>query len=506
MSDDLLLILPLILPLLGGVVTVLFSRVNQLKSERVTSMVTMVLLTIVSLIIFRRVWVDGIVVAEMAGWQAPYGIVLVADIFSAVMLVMTAVVSLSVVVYSTVNIDRQRVAIGYYPLVNFLVMGICGAFLTGDLFNLYVWFEVLLIASFVLLGLGGGAAQLSGTVKYVIINLVSSTIFLTALGLTYGLAGTLNMAQVAVRLGEVAQTNAGVVTMLGMLYLIAFGIKSALFPLYFWLPASYHTPPISVSAIFAGLLTKVGVYALMRVFTLIFIHDIGFTTPLFLWIAGLTMVFGVFGAMSQMDFRRILSVHIVSQVGYMMMGLGLASQSSLALAGGILAIVHNGVVKSNLFLIAGIADWVRGTFDLKKLGGLLETRPYLAAMFFLAAMSLAGLPPLSGFWPKFMLVRGGLEVGQIGIVLVSLGVSLLTMYSMTKIWIYAFWHEAPESQYRPIDYSRLELVVHLVPVTFLVVVMLAIGFGAEGMTRVVVAAAEQLLAREPYIVAVLGGG
>lgn len=510
--NDALLISPIIIPLLASVLSLFFWQ--RIVFQRIISTISAVALLAFSLTIFYFVNSRGILATQIGGWQAPIGITLVADMFSAIMVVLTALIGLAVMLFSLVDIDRQRLAFGYYPLTNVLIMGICGAFLTGDVFNLYVWFEVLLIASFVLLGLGGSAEQLQGTVKYVVINLVSSTIFLTALGILYGLAGTLNMADLAMQMNEISAVRPGLVTTLSMLFLVAFGIKAGLFPLYFWLPASYHTPPIAVSALFAGLLTKVGVYAIIRFFTLIFVHDMVYTHTLLVWLAGLTMISGVLGAIDQMDVRRLLSFHIVSQIGYMIMGLGVmgvalvngaSAAAELALAGAVFYIMHHIVVKANLFLIAGVVNWLRGTFDLKRLGGLVESRPFLSILFFISAMSLAGLPPFSGFWAKFVLVRAGIAAESYGIVAVSLVVSLLTMYSMTKIWRYAYWQSAPAIIPMPLDYSRMELIGHFVPVVMLVCVSLLIGFSAETFFNIAQATAHQLIERTPYLTAVLGG-
>ena len=513
---NLLLILPIIIPQITGVIALLLW--HKLKPQRIVSVIGSFCLLLSAIFLFRSV-VDGtILTTQIGGWEAPIGITLVADVLSAVMVLLASVVGFAVTLFSLVDIDRQRVAFGYYPLTNFLMMGICGAFLTGDLFNLYVWFEVLLISSFVLLGLGGDGQQLQGTMKYVVINLVSSTIFLTALGIVYGVVGTLNMADVAEQMALLAQSRSGLVTTIGMLFLVAFGIKAALFPFYFWLPASYHTPPIAISALFAGLLTKVGVYALIRVFTLIFIHDLTFTHTVLMWIAGLTMVSGILGAIDQTDIRRLLSFHIVSQIGFMIMGLsisGLAIASGrddammvaeLAMAGAVFYIIHHIVVKSTLFLIAGVIDWLRGTFNLGRLGGLLDTRPYLAIMFFIAGVTLSGIPPSSGFWAKFLLMRSGLLNGNYWLVLTSAVVSLFTLYSMMKIWRYAFWGDAPEKFYRPIDFSKSELFWHLVPITILVVLSVSIAFSAETVYTIAQTAAKQLLTPSLYIDAVFQGG
>ncbi len=509
--NDVLLISPILIPLLASLLSLFLWQ--RIFLQRIISTISAVALLVVALTIFYFVNRDGILAIQMGGWQAPVGITFVADLLSAIMVVLTALISLVVVLFSLVDIDRQRLAYGYYPLINVLVMGICGAFLTGDVFNLYVWFEVLLIASFVLLGLGGSAAQLQGTLKYVVLNLVSSTIFLTAIGILYGLTGTLNMADLAIQMGELAAVRPGLVTTLSMLFLVAFGIKAGIFPLYFWLPASYHTPPIAVSALFAGLLTKVGVYAIIRFFTLIFVHDMAYTHGLLIWIAGFTMVSGVLGAIDQMDVRRLLAFHSVSQIGYMVMGLGVMgvalvsapTVAVLALGSAIFYMMHHTIVKANLFLIAGVVGWLRGTFDLKRLGGLVESSPFLSILFFISAMSLAGLPPFSGFWAKLVLARAGLAAETYGIVGVSLFVGLLTMYSMTKIWRYAYWQSAPAIIPKPIDYSRMELIGHFIPVVILVGVAVLLGFSAETFLNITQDTARQLIERTPYLTAVLGG-
>jgi multicomponent Na+:H+ antiporter subunit D len=370
------------------------------------------------------------------------------------------------------------------------------------MFNLYVWFEVMLIASFVLMALGGERAQMEGALKYVTLNLISSAIFLAAVGVLYGVTGTLNMADLATQLTRI---EPGLANTLAMMFLVAFGIKAAVFPLFFWLPAAYHTPPAAVSAIFAGMLTKVGVYALIRVFTLLFIQDIDYTHLIILVIAGFTMTSGVLGAASQFEFRRILSFHIISQIGYMIMGLALFSP--LAFAGAIYFIVHNILAKTNLFLISGAVDQLQGSFQLKKLGGLYRSHLGLALLFLIPALSLAGLPPLSGFWGKLILVQAGLELKQYLIVAVSLGVSMLTLYSMIKIWNEVFWKAAPEklAVAAPVKVQALNWFFHLAPIVVLAVFTILIGLVAEPFLQLAHQAAAQLLDPSQYIQTVLGG-
>jgi multicomponent Na+:H+ antiporter subunit D len=398
--------------------------------------------------------------------------------------------------------DAQREAFGYHPLLHILLMGICGSFLTGDLFNLYVWFEVMLIASFVLLALGTERGQLEGGIKYVTLNLISSAIFLAAVGLLYGLVGTLNMADLHLQLQ--VSPYPGLIMTLATMFLIAYGLKAAIFPLFFWLPSSYHTPPVAVSAIFAGLLTKVGVYTLIRVFTLLFIQDVSYTHTLILGLSGLTMLSGVLGAAAQNEFRRILSFHIVSQIGYMIMGLGLFTP--LALAGSVFYIIHHIIVKTNLFLISGVVNHLRGTYQLKNLGGLYRPYPGLGLLFLIPAFSLAGIPPLSGFWAKFVLVRAGLAVEEYTIVAVSLLVSLLTVFSMTKIWAEVFWKAEPDqARAAAVDEAPsllTSLPLLILPIVVLAAITIVIGLFSEPLFVLAMRAAEQLLDPTSYIEAV----
>ncbi len=499
-----LIILPIIIPQLTAALAILAWRSRRL--QRWISLIGVVAMLVVAALLMVQVWQEGIQATQIGNWPAPFGITLVADLFSATMVVITALMGLTVMLYSLsgVGIDTSRESFGYYPLLHILLMGVTGAFLTGDIFNMYVWFEVMLISSFVLLALGGEKAQLEGAIKYVTINLISSAVFLIAVAILYGLVGTLNMADLAVKLRDTTQP--GLVTTLAMLFLITFGIKAAVFPLFFWLPESYHTPPVAVSAIFAGLLTKVGVYALIRVFTLIFVQNTAYTHTLILVIAGLTMIVGVLGAAAQNEFRRILSFHIVSQIGYMIMGLGLFTP--LALAGSVFYIVHHIIVKTNLFLVSGIVHHIRGTYELKKLGGLYSAYPFLAFLFLIPALSLAGIPPLSGFWAKLTLAQAGLEISQYLIVATALVVGLLTLFSMTKIWAEAFWKPQVQTsltaEVGPTGRGNAPLAVLLIPVMMLALITIIIGVATEPFMLLATRTADQLLDPDVYVQAVLG--
>lgn len=500
--NDLLLVLPLLIPLYGAILCFFFWY--RLMWQKVVAIGAQFALLAASFYLLLQVEGHGILVTQIGNWPAPFGISLVADLFSCLMVLSSAIVGTALFVYSLRGLDQARQTYGYYPLLLLLQLGVCGACLTGDLFNLFVWFEVLLICCFVLIALGGTKAQLEGSIKYVTINILASSFLLLGIGVVYGVVGTLNLAELALLVRR-PETNQGLITMAGMFFLVAFGIKAAVFPLFFWLPASYHTPPIAISAFIAGLLTKVGIYAMVRLFTLVFVLNLELTLPLLLLISGFTMAIGVIGAAAQNDFRKILSFHIVSQIGYMVMGLAIFTP--LALAGTIFFVVHNILVKTNLFLISGVVAQRHGSFALKSLGNVYLQQPVLALMFGISAFSLAGIPPLSGFWGKFMLAKGGLDAGSYGIVATSLAVSLITIFSMTKIWNEVFWKKKPEAaeaemlpETAPAKTTRRLLYA---PVIFLTLLILFIGLYAEPLVALSHKAAEQLLDSDLYVNAVM---
>lgn len=493
------LVLPILIPLLATAASLL--AWGSRRIQRALALFAALVDVLIATVLLFSIHAHGMRVEQIGGWPAPYGITLVADLFGAIMILLGSITALAVVVYSVGSMNPERESYGYYPLFNVLIMGVNGAFLTGDLFNLYVWFEVMLMASFVLLALGGERLQLEGSIKYLTINILSSVILLSGIGILYGVFGTLSMADLARKVPEAG--NPAMVTALSMLFFVAFGIKAGVFPLFFWLPASYHTPPVAVAAIFSGLLTKVGVYALIRMFTLVFIQDVGFTHTLILAVAGLTMVTGVLGAVAHSETPRILSFHIISQIGYMLMGLGIFTP--LAVAGSIFYIVHHMIVKTNLFLISGVMHRLASTNDLNQMGGLYKAYPLLGALFLVPALSLAGAPPLSGFFAKFFLIKAGFEAESFLIVGVALVVSLLTLYSMTKIWSNAFWKPVGERVLNhPATEERMSLVYMVSPIVGLGMITLGIGFAAEPVSQLALEASEQLFDPQIYIETVLG--
>jgi multicomponent Na+:H+ antiporter subunit D len=413
------------------------------------------------------------------------------------MLVVAAgIVGVAVTASAFSGVDPVREASGYHGLIQVLLMGVCGAFLTGDLLNLYVWFEVMLVASFVLIALYRTREQIEAAFKYVTLNLIASSLFLTALGLLYGRTGTLNMADLA---GVFSKADVGTFELvLAMLFFTAFGVKAALFPLFFWLPASYHTPPAAVGAVFAGLLTKVGVYALLRVFTLFFPHAPPWLYGLILVQAACTMVVGLVGALAQRDFRRVLSFNLVGHLGYTTVGLGLMTQA--AMAASLFYIFHHIFVITNLYLISGIFLRRRRTTDFSALGSVYRDYPWVAVISMVPLFSLAGVPPLSGFIGKLALVRATFAVSAWWTGAVVLVTGVLTIISMARLWDQAYWKPAPEPDQLPAPR------VMLLPIAGLAFITLAITFAAGPLFDLTLRASDQLLNPQLYINAVLKGG
>jgi multicomponent Na+:H+ antiporter subunit D len=426
-----LIALPIILPVLGAALSILCGRWRSV--QRSVAVTIMAALLPVSIAIFVRVDRDGILVARAGGRSAPLGITLVADRLSALMLVVGSAILLVVLVYAIGQPGAERNHVGFQSVYLIMCAGVAASFLTGDLFNLFVAFEMMLTASYVLMTLGGGLEQVRAGMTYVVVSLIASALFVTALALLYTATGTVNLADLSTQLATVSP---GLRLAFATLLLVVFGIKAALFPLFFWLPDSYPHAPAPVAAVFAGLLTKVGVYAIIRTQTLLF-SESSRPATLLLVAAGLTMLVGALGAVAQDDVKRILSFNIISHIGYMMLGLGLYTVAGLA--GAIFYVVHHIVVKTTLFLVAGLMDHVGGSSRLRDLGGMVHTAPVVAVLFLVPALNLAGIPPFSGFVGKLALLEAASAQRQWAMVAIALLASLLSLYSLLKIWSRAFW-------------------------------------------------------------------
>jgi multicomponent Na+:H+ antiporter subunit D len=442
--------MPVLLPLLGAALTLAFRRSPRL--QRGVSIAVLAAVVAVAVVLVWQTDVNGPQVLWLGAWQEPLGISLVADRLSALMLLVSAIVTRLVLVFaigqgqadSDDETESETPLTIFHPTYLVLAAGVSNAFLAGDLFNLFVGFEILLFSSYVLITLGGAAARIHAGTTYVVVSLLSSALFLVGIAAVYAATGTVNLAQLAIRIGDLSP---GVALVLQLSLLTAFAIKAAVFPMSAWLPDSYPTAPAPVTAVFAGLLTKVGVYAIIRTQTLLFPDSP--LQGLLMWAALLTMVIGILGAVSQSGLKRILSFTLVSHIGYMIFGIALATPQGTA--GAIFYVAHHITIQTALFLITGLVERLGGTTSLDRLGGLAVASPVLATLFFVSAMNLSGIPPLSGFLAKVGLLDAGISVGTpLAWLLVVGGIvtSLLTLYALAKVWSQAFWRtlaDAPRS-------------------------------------------------------------
>ena len=422
------------------------------------------------------------------GWGVPFGIEFAVDRTSAALVLITALMGAAALLFLASDADTQPRHPLLLPLLHGVLVGVGGSFATADLFNLYVWFEVMLICAVGLFAIGGRVDQLDATFKYFVLNMFGTLLLLVAVGMVYATTGHLNYGAIA---QAAPQLSAWVQTLVLSGLLLAFLIKAGAFPLFAWLPASYHTLPAPVLALFAGLLTKVGVYAVLRS-----MGDLFATAPDLLfealgWVAAATMLFGVLGAAYHWDMRRILAFHIVSQIGYILLGIALASEAGNAAT--LFYTLHHIVVKANLFLIAAMVWRLTGSYDLRRIGGLYKVRPALAVLFLVPALSLVGIPPLSGFWSKLLVLQEAIAQGHVTWTVVALLVSVLTLYSMMKIWMEAFWKPHPDDGWQCPAATRLWPA--WLATLGLAAVTLAISFYPQALLDYSLAAAQTLGAR-----------
>lgn len=489
------LLLPLIFPLLGTVGLMLFTPKQNLL--RVLQIVPGVLFFLSSILLFAQTVENEYLTTQIGNWEAPFGITFVADTFSAIILLSSACLGLLLSVYSMFEVERIKIRLGYFSLFYLLLASVSGTLLTGDIFNLYVWFEIMLISSFILMAAGGKKMQIEGTLKYVLLNLFGSLFFLIGIGLLYGLTGTLNLAGLSEAIAGLRDHNR--VTFIAIFFVTGLGIKTAIFPLYFWLPGSYPYPPAPTVALIGGLLVKIGFYALFRIFTTAFYSISGQFKLLILFIAAFSMLVAVLSAIANSKIQKILSVHIVSQIGYLVLGLGLFSFASYA--GMVFFLIHILLVKTNLFLISGIIIKKDGTHEIAKLGDGIKRYPFLAVLFLINALSLAGVPPLSGFWAKLLIIRSAFIESFNLLAMIALLTGLLTLISMTKIWKEVFWKALPEKLSPPRDSGNYQVLYF--PVIVISMLVLTIGILPGPLMELAEKAAGQLSEPTGYIKAVL---
>ncbi|MGM9929210.1 MAG: Na+/H+ antiporter subunit D [Bacillus sp. (in: firmicutes)] len=492
MNSHNIVFFPVLLPLLTGVFLIFFRSVTV---QRVISTISFILGVSLSVYILNLVHSEGQLAVDMSSWSAPFGITITADMFAALLVVTSNIIGLCVLLYSFQSIGRERENFYYYPVFQFLFVGVNGAFLTGDIFNLFVFFEVMLMASYVLLVLGGTKIQLRETLKYILVNVISSAIFVITVAYLYSVVGTLNMAHISERVAEAGQP--GILTVIAVLFLIVFGLKGAVFPLFFWLPGSYYAAPAPVLAVFGALLTKVGVYSIFRTYTLIFNQDPGYTHALLGAIGLFTIIVGVIGAIAYWDVKKIIIYNIIIAVGVITFGISLNNLTGTD--GALLYLIHDMIIKAALFLLIGIMIKITGTSDLRKMGGLIKEYPVVAWTFFLAAISLAGIPPLSGFAGKLLIVQGAVEAQDYFGVFIILASSLFVLYSVMKIFINGFWGTPVETK----KIAPRSLYTLLIPAMVLVAVSLAFGLGLEKMLPYISQATETLMNPDLYIDAII---
>lgn len=486
-------VLPILIPLIVGMILIIFRK--QIVLQRFLSVLAILSIGVVAIILMGQIKADGIQVVHLGGWKAPFGISMVADMFSALLLLTTSIVACCCLIYAFRSIGKEREFHYFYPMFLFLITGVVGSFLTGDLFNLYVCFEVMLISSYVLISLGGTKIQLRESITYVLVNIISSFLFLVAIAYLYAMTGTLNLAHLSVRVAEAGQ--GGLMTIVAILFLIVFSLKAALF-LFFWLPGPYSAPPTAISAIFAALLTKVGIYAIFRLFTLVFYHE-SQTTHLFIGIlAALTMTLGAIGAVAYSDIKKIVAYNVIVGVGFILAGF--ASFTLDGIAGSIYYLIHDILIKGLIFLIAGTIISLTGTSKLSNMSGLIRAHPYLGWMFFITALSISGIPPLSGFLGKVFITQGTFEVGYFWLGAIGLITSLMVLYSVMKIFMNVFWGETYVSK----DVEKGTTKGLMFPIWCLTAITIILGLGVEGIGAYVSLASEGLLDPTLYIEAVLG--
>jgi multicomponent Na+:H+ antiporter subunit D len=488
-----LLLFPIIIPFLFAILLLFFKE--NVKIQRTLSFIGVVISLIASFYLVVTVKTEGIQTVTLGSWPAPFGITMVSDMFSALLVTTTLLITLFVVVYSFTAIGEERERFFFYPAILFMVTGVNGAFTTGDIFNMFVFFEVLLIASYLLIVLGGEKKQLRESIKYILVNVVSSALFVITVAYLYSVVGTLNMADISVKIAEIGQP--GIITVIAILMLIVFGVKGAIFPLYFWLPGSYAAPPIPVLALFGALLTKVGVYAIIRTYTLFFTHNIEVTHEILMVVSILTVIVGCIGALAYFDLKQIIIYNIVIAVGVILFGA--AQMNEAGISGAIFYLVHDMLIKGALFLLIGIIIYVTGTSNLRKMGGLMKTHAPLGWFYLIAAFGLAGIPPLSGFIGKMLITQGAFQAGNVWGSIIILASSLIVLLSVIRIFIYAFWGEPvelPKTKRKP--YGRMML-----PTIVLVVVSILYGVGTEWLIPYVSDATDVLLQPSIYIDAVL---
>jgi len=477
-------------PMFAGIATTCLR--GNITSQRLVGLASLIACVTMSLVWLLALQPGGIFVQQIGGWSAPFGITVVFDSLSGVLLVAANLVGLAAYIHAFGSLRPRTEKGWFHPLFHLLMMGVNYAFITGDLFNLFVAFEIMLMSSYALLCISATREQLAQTYKYVMLNLIGSTFFVLGAGLVYGMMGTLNYADLARIVSETVYSGAALPTgffAVSVMLVFVFALKAAIFPLWFWLPDTYHTSPIAICALFSGLLTKVGIYAMCRLYPMIFaapgvreLSDNWLPTVL-AYGAGATMLLGILAALPLTNIRRILACVLVSHMGYLIFGVVLLTDASLS--GTLFYMAQHMLVMTALFLCCGLIEIKAGSDDLSKIGGLCKGSPWLGALFLIAAMSLVGLPPFSGFYGKVLILGEGVRIGGItnwALTGIGLLTGVLTLVVMAKVWALAFW-SPPKSTRSSTAFPSARLLAArtrpgYIAVILLVTASLTIGLGA----------------------------
>ncbi|MBT5855576.1 hypothetical protein HOH87_02955 [bacterium] len=488
------IVLPTILPLLLGSILLVWRTPSV--QRRWASALTFIGLIAVSKCLLWKTLSEKILILPMGGWKAPFGIFLSLDTLGAIMVTLALGVSLAALVYGFAQQSIEDEHPMRIPLIFFLVAGINLSFTTGDFFNLFVAFEIMLISSYSILTLEIKEKDVRHALPYLAINLIGSALFLCAGGIFYALFGSLNFA-------DIAQLSAGYANdprliVASLMLVLIFGLKAGFFPLYYWMPNSYPSLPTPLAAIFAGLLTKVGIYVIIRIFVTVLPHTLLAPHQFILILAVPTMIIGILSALTQRTIRGVLCFNLVSHIGFMMVGIGILTEQSIAAS--IFYMMHHVLVIASLFLITGVVYRISGTDELESGGNIWKKAPWVGVLFLVQALALTGIPPLSGFWGKAMILQSAIEGSHwilVGSIVIA---SVLTLLSMIRIWFAFFWRDNPSTtlNLEGTGWKWMSLSAFA-----LVLCTLVIGFAANPYIRLAQQASSSLFDRDLTINKVL---